>query len=180
MCWCCSMAASTLCRTENITFLLTACIKTGNIFLLGYDAKSMGFTPRRFGVTPCPYFERVKVIDGTLKMRTLRSPETSGYDTQWRGVISQKNEILFYIAAKASKVDYTKTVRVSVTRREGAELSRYRTGQRQQITEKVGGRRSGRPCPEHGSKRHKSRRRGRRRKMRKYSLLLLLLLLLLQ
>jgi len=72
---------NTLCRTDNITFLLTACLKTGNIFLLGYDAESIGFTPRRFEVTQCPYFERVKVIDGTLKMRTLRNPETSGSDT---------------------------------------------------------------------------------------------------
>ena len=175
ICWCCSLTASTLCRTDDITFILTPCVKIGNTFLLGYDAESMGFRPRRFEVTHYPYFERVTVIEGTLKMRTLSNLETSVSDTHWRGVISQKNEILFDTAAKISEVDYTKTVRVSVTRRDAAEFSRDETGQRQQGTEKVGGRRSGRPWPEHGSKRHKIRRRGRRRKMGKYVLLLLLL-----
>ena len=133
-----------------------------------------GFQTPKFPGNASPYFEMVKVIEDTLKMRTLRGLETSGSDTHWSCFISQKNGILFYTAAKASGVDYSKIVRVSFTRRDAAEFSRYGMGQQQQGTEKVGGRRSGRPWPEHGSKRHRSRR-GRGRKMIKYTLLLLLL-----
>jgi len=140
----------------------------------GIRCRVNGFQTPAFRGNASPYFERMKVVEGTLKMRTLRDLETSGSDTHWRSVILQKNGILFYTAAKASEVDYTKTVRVSVTGRDAAEFSRYGTGQRQQGTEKVGWRRSGRPWPEHGSKSHRSRR-GRRKKMRKYELLLLLL-----
>jgi len=44
------MTASTLHRTDNITFVLTASIKTDNAFLLGYYCDSIGFSPRRFEV----------------------------------------------------------------------------------------------------------------------------------
>ena len=172
--WCCSMTASTLQRTDNITFILTACIKIDSTYLLWYGVESMGFRLRLFEVTHSPYFERVEVVEGTPKMRTLRDLEMLGCDTHWLGLITQKNGILFYTAAKASEVDYTKTVRVSVARRDAAQFSRYGTWQRQQGAGKVGGRNSGRLRPEHGSK-HRRSRRGGRRKRRKYALLLLLL-----
>jgi hypothetical protein len=44
--------------------------------------------PFRGNSSPC--FESVKVIKGTLKMRTIRDLETSGSDTHWHGVIWQK------------------------------------------------------------------------------------------
>jgi hypothetical protein len=49
-----------------------------------------GFQTPTFWGNASPYFERVKVIEGTLKMRTLRDLETSGSDTHWGSVILQK------------------------------------------------------------------------------------------